>query len=84
MPNPDNQVVDKSRDEIRRKLKNDPGEGAYDYVIKRKVGGGDGRDRRRSENRDPVPALSLSPLGLAARVPAWLLSPSRRRWSRPR
>jgi hypothetical protein len=40
MPNPDNQVVDKSRDEIRRKLKGDPGAGAYDYVIKRKVGGG--------------------------------------------
>ena len=41
MPNPDNQVLDKSRDEIRRKLKDDPGEGAYDYVIKRKVGAGD-------------------------------------------
>ena len=41
MPNPDNKVTDKSRDEIRRKLKNDPGEGAYDYVIKRKVGGGE-------------------------------------------
>jgi len=40
-PNPDNQVLDKSRDEIRRKLKDDPGAGAYDYVIKRKVGGGD-------------------------------------------
>ena len=41
MPNPDNQVTDKSRDEIRRKLKNDPGEGAYDYVIQRKVGAGE-------------------------------------------
>ena len=41
MPNPNGQVTDKSRDEIRRKLKNDPGEGAYDYVIKRKIGGGE-------------------------------------------
>jgi hypothetical protein len=39
MPNPDHQVADKSRDDIRRSLRNDPGEGAYDYVIKRKVGG---------------------------------------------
>lgn len=41
MPNPDRQVTDKSRDEIRRKLKGDPGQGAYDYVIQRQVGTGD-------------------------------------------
>ena len=40
MPNPDNQAVDKSRDEIRRKLKDDPGQDIYNYAIKRKVGGG--------------------------------------------
>jgi hypothetical protein len=41
MPNPSHQVTDKSRDEILRKLKNDPGKGAYDYVIQRKVGTGE-------------------------------------------
>jgi hypothetical protein len=40
MPNPDNQAVDKSRDDIRRKLKDDPGQDIYNYAIKRKVGGG--------------------------------------------
>ena len=41
MPNPDSNALDTSRDDIRRKLKNNPGPGAYDYVIKRKVGAGD-------------------------------------------
>lgn len=41
MPNQQAGVIDPSRDQIGRKLRNDPGEGAYDYVIKRKVGTGD-------------------------------------------
>jgi hypothetical protein len=40
MPNPDNQAVDKSRGDIRRKLKDDPGQDIYNYAIKRKVGEG--------------------------------------------
>ena len=40
MPNPDSDVLDTSRDEVRRKLKNNPGAGEYKYVINRKVGGG--------------------------------------------
>ena len=38
MPNPDSGALDTSRDQIRRKLKINPGAGEYDYLIKRKVG----------------------------------------------
>jgi hypothetical protein len=40
MPNPDGNALDTSRDQVRRKLKINPGQGEYNYVIKRKVGSG--------------------------------------------
>ncbi len=40
MPNPDSNVLDTSRDRIRRTLQVNPGKGVYEYVIKRKIGTG--------------------------------------------